>query len=85
MDMLLWDTYQANEINEKIKYWVDLWEDLISNFNKNRYGLTLINPHLILRDIIDEIEDNKLKNKENKKYYNKQLNHIIKSNLVTRR
>ena len=49
MDMLLWDTYQANEINEKIKYWVDLWEDMISNFNKNRYGLTLINPHLILR------------------------------------
>lgn len=82
MDMFFWDTYRENEINEKIKYWVDLWEDLISNFNKNQYGLTFINPHLILRDIIDEIEDNKLKNKENKNYYNEQLDHIIKSDLV---
>lgn len=82
MEMHLWNNYGSEEINEKIKYWVDLWDDLISNFNKKSYGLKLINPQLLINDIIDEIESNDFKNLENKKYFYNKLNEILKDDPI---
>jgi len=62
--------YVNEEIDSKIIYWIDLWEDLIKNFNKSSYGLNLYNPHLLITDIIDELETEQFKNKRNKKYFN---------------
>jgi hypothetical protein len=44
MERLLWKNYPPGEINEKIEYWVDLWDDLITHFTKTHYGLELVNP-----------------------------------------
>ncbi|ADO77224.1 hypothetical protein [Halanaerobium praevalens] len=61
---------------------MDIWSDLIDNFNKKYYGLDLINPQLI----IDEINFNELKNKNNNDYFYDQLkvmtsqDPILKSN-----
>ena len=82
MNVFLWDSYEEGEINDKIKYWVDLWEDLIENFNNDSYGLNLVNPHLILMDIIDEIKFNRLKNSKNKEYFLKTLGVMLKSDPV---
>jgi hypothetical protein len=41
MERNLWKDYSAGDVNEKIQYWVDLWEELIDNFTKNEYGLEL--------------------------------------------
>lgn len=77
MDMYIWDAYGQEEVNDKIKYWVDLWEDLIENFNKKFYGLNLVNPQLLIKDVIDEIHSNAFHNKENRKYFYKQLNWFL--------
>lgn len=68
METALWKNFNPGEINEKIQYWVDAWDDLIDHFTKNHYGLDLINPHVLLITLIDEIENNELRNSDNKKY-----------------
>lgn len=85
MDMYIWDSYSPQEISEKIKYWVDLWEDLIDNFNKKLYGLDLINPQLLIRDLIDEINFNALRNKDNREYFCKQLNMLLNKDLALKK
>ena len=85
METFIWENYNKDEVNDKIKYWVDLWEDLISYFNVNSYGLKLINPQLILLDTIDEIESNQfVKNKENKKYFYEKISQILEVDEVRR-
>lgn len=79
MDMYIWDKFKSNEVTESIKYWVDVWDDLISNSNKNSYGLTFMSPHLILLDIVDEIEMNAFKNKEVKKFYQRKIDDYVQS------
>jgi len=78
MNVFLWDSYEEKEINDKIKYWVDLWEDLIENFDNDSYGLNLINPNLLLKDIIDEIRFNRLKNSKNRQYFISELGIMLK-------
>lgn len=74
--MSLLDSSDPGVVNEKIRYWVDLWEDLISNFNKQLYGLDLVNPQLIIREIIDEIKSNHFQNKEIKGYFREKLDDL---------
>ncbi len=65
--------------NMKIEYWVTLWEELIENYNMNSYGLELINPQLLLLNIIDDIESNQSIKKNLKQYYLKMLGFFIKN------
>lgn len=71
-----------NNIESKIKFWNELWEDLIQNFLKKSYGLTLYSPHILIEDIIVEIEENQFKNKENKKYFYSKLNEYLENDEV---
>lgn len=85
MQLYLWDNYSDGEVTDKIKYWVDLWEDLIDNFNEKSHGLKLLNPHLLLRDIVDEIDSNDFGNKDNRKYFYDQLNFFLKNDPAIKR
>jgi len=85
MELFLWDSYGEEDINDKIKYWVDIWGELIANFNINSYGLNLINPHTLVNDIIDEIVSNKMRNKENKNYLLKQINSFLANDEIIKR
>ena len=82
MNIFLWDSYEEGEINNKIKYWVDLWEDLIENFDNDSYGLNLVNPNLLLMDIIDEIRFNRLKNSRNRKKFIIEMRKMLKSDPI---
>lgn len=82
MDMYILDNFETNEITDAIKYWVDVWDDLISNCNKNSYGLTFMSPHVILLDIVEEIELNTFKNKEVKKFYQRKIDEFVKNDLT---
>lgn len=73
-----------SNVDNKIKFWKELWEDLIRNFLKKSYGLTLYSPHILIEDIIIEIEENQFKNKENKKYFYSKLNDYLKNDEVIR-
>lgn len=65
---------------ERIEFWKELWTDLISNFLKRpAFGLKLYNPHILVEDIISEIEDNSFKNLDNKNYFYAQLNYYLEN------
>lgn len=78
----LWDLYENGEINDKTKYWADLWGDSVENFENNSRGLNLLNPHLLLMDIIDEIRFNRLRNKKNKTYFQNKVGEMLKSDPI---
>ncbi len=82
MNIFLWDSYEEGEINNKIKYWVDLWEDLIENFDNDSYGLNLVNPNLLLMDIIDEIRFNRLRNSGNKNFFITKMGKMLSSDPI---
>lgn len=69
MNFFSWASYEEGEVTEKIKYWVDLWEEIVSNFSETTYNKELINPHLLLMDLVDEIEYNRLARKRNNEYF----------------
>jgi hypothetical protein len=66
-----------NNIEIKISFWTELWSDLIDNFLKKSFGLTLYNPQILIDDIITEIEENGFKNPDNKKYFYSKLSEYI--------
>ncbi len=82
MDMFLWDSYAIGEVNDKIKYWIDLWEDFIENSDNDLYGLNMINPHLLLIDIIDETRFNRMKNPKIKEYFKIKIGLVLKNDPV---
>ncbi|MGG4386168.1 hypothetical protein ABEX08_29630 [Priestia megaterium] len=65
-------------INEKIKYWVDVWSELVSDIEKGALGSSIITPHTLISDIQNEITFNQLNNKENRNYFIKKVQ-VIKS------
>ena len=71
---------------DRIEFWKEIWKDLISNFLKRpAFGLKLYNPHILVEDIITEIEDNSFKNLDNKNYFYQQLNYYLKNDPVVKK
>lgn len=56
-------------MNEKIEYWIDYWAERLGGGESKIYPLKMINPRTVLREFADEIEFNKLANKNNKKFF----------------
>ena len=74
-----------NNIEQKVKFWSELWEDLIRNFLKKSYGLTLYSPRVLIEDVIVEIEENQFKNKENRKYFYTKLSEYLENDEVIKK
>ncbi len=72
-------------INQKIEYWIDVWAELIRHFNNNQYGLELNNPHVALVVLIDEIENNELRNKETRAYLLTTIAHFHKHDPIIKK
>lgn len=85
MDPFLWDNYTLQEVNEKVRYWVDMWELLIENLNDPSLGLVFMNPHLLVRHIIDEIVFNNFQNPENRAYFKRQLEYFTEADPATKK
>src|SRR4051794_7199515 len=85
MELKLWAGSHEGEINEKIRYWVDVWDELIDHFTKTHYGLELANPHVSLIVLIDEIEHNELRNKETRRYLLEAIGNCLKNDPVVSR
>ncbi|WP_439129471.1 hypothetical protein [Polaribacter sp.] len=74
---------EIKNVEKKIEYWSELWEDLIRNFLKKSYGLRLYTPHTLIEDIIVEITENDFRNADNKKYfYDKICNYLEKDEVI---
>jgi len=75
---------RMDKIDIKRKYWIELWEDLISNFLKGSFGLTLYNPHILIDDIISEIEDNSFKNPDNRKFFYNKVTYYLENDIIVK-
>ena len=84
MEKNIWQQYPPEEINEKIRYWADRWQELIDNFNVNSYGLRLSSPHLLIRAISEEIEYNSLRNAETRSLFKDELSRVLKQDVVVK-
>jgi len=72
----------TDEVDKKIKYWVDIWSELSNDIENGILGSSIITPHALVTDIQNEITFNKLKNKENKDYFLEKLKLIINKDKV---
>lgn len=77
---------EENEIlngqKEKIQYWKDLWHDSIKNFLKRSFGLELLTPHVLIDNIILEIEEDSLQNQKNKQFFYRTINQFLEKDEV---
>lgn len=85
MNPFLWDKYTTTEVNDKIRYWVDLWESLIDKIGDPSLGLVFMNPHLLVRHIIDEVVFNNFQNPDNRAFFQKQLEHFVEADPATKK
>jgi len=69
-------------IEMKIKIWIEMWEDLINNFLKRSFGLSLYSPHILIDDIISEIQENGFKSVDNRNYFYSKLTYYVKSDTI---
>ncbi|MBO9585230.1 MAG: hypothetical protein J7574_13795 [Flavobacterium sp.] len=74
----------SNNIENRISFWRDLWEDLILNFLKKSYGLSLYSPHILVEDIITEIEENSFQNLDNKKYFYDKISFYLMNDVIVK-
>ncbi len=85
MNPFLWDGYTIAEVNEKTRFWVDVWETLIDERDDLTIGLDLSNPHLVVRDIIDEIVFNRFQNPDNRAFFQKRLEFFVVNDPATKK
>lgn len=67
---------------ERIHYWMDMWHDSIKNFLKRSFGLELLTPHVLIDNIILEIEEDSLKNQKNKQFFYRTINQFLEKDEV---
>ncbi|NHM07497.1 hypothetical protein G4D82_09720 [Flavobacterium sp. CYK-4] len=68
---------------QRIDFWQELWQNLINNFlKKSNLGLNLYNPHILIEDILTEIEENSFQNTDNKKFLYRQLDNFFRNDSV---
>lgn len=63
----------------KLKIWKRLYTRLIDGYLKNDYGLTPFTPHIVVKEIRSEIEENSLRNPHNQKLFIDQINILLEN------
>lgn len=82
MDENIFDN-EKGQIKESIRYWKKYWNHYANQLcSSNDYNITIDSPHLLIDNIISEIEYNDLKNKENRTLFKKQLGKWLKNENV---
>lgn len=79
MEKMLWQKYPVGQISDKIKFWVDVWDDLITHFTRDHYGFEMANPHVLLNVLVDELQNNELRNSEVREYLLRNLGRSVKN------
>jgi hypothetical protein len=79
----IWDGYNPSDVSEKIRYWVDIWEYLIENLAKAENENLFTNPHLLIKEIIDEVLFNNFQNKDNREYFKRQIEFFLEKDKVS--
>jgi hypothetical protein len=78
-NLYVWDDYQAEDPNEKMRYWIAVWDFLLDELLADASTFTFSNAHVVIRQIIDEIVFNKFSNQTNRKSLKRRLD-FVKAN-----
>jgi hypothetical protein len=68
-------------MNDSIKYWIEYWEDLFSGIESERFAFKMMKPRIVLNELDEEIEFNKLANKNNRDFLYSKINYYFKHDL----
>lgn len=74
----LWNVHAAEEISELLKYWVDMWEELVDEIDDPLFSFSIATPATTLRDIVLETTLNGLRNSELRAVYESWISTICK-------
>jgi len=78
------EKYDIEINNEKIIYFRDIWDEICENINKPNLDFDITTPHYLCFEILDEFNNNSLKNKPNRQYYLDRLNNYYSNdNTIT--
>lgn len=69
----------------KIDFFINQWENLISNFLNKSFGLNLYSPRILIEDIIVEIEENSFKNPDNRKFFYNKISYYLKEDEIIKK
>ena len=83
--IFLWENYSENEVNDKIKYFADIWTDIFNNNKSNSFCIKLFNPHTILTDIKEEIIFNYLQKEELRKFFIEQTGFYLNNDNIIKK
>jgi len=72
-------------MNNSIKYWIEYWEDLLSGIESERFTFKMMNPRIVLKELDEEIEFNKLANKNNRDFIYSKINHYFEHDLPSQK
>lgn len=72
-------------MNDSIKYWIEYWEDLFSGIESDRFAFKMMNPRIVLKELEEEIEFNKLANKNNRDFLYSKINHYFEHDLPSQK
>ncbi len=67
--MYIWDNYDASAINEKVKFFFDYWQDTCDKIDDTKIDFAIMSPHILVKEILDELAINRLRNRGNREYY----------------
>jgi hypothetical protein len=76
------DDYTPGEITEAIYNWVYVWEEIAGTLSYNPYRLSFTSPHVLLLDMVEELNFNKMQFQNNWNHFRIQSNEIIGSDPV---
>lgn len=85
MDYNLFTQYEEGEINDKIRYWAESWDDYLDDLEKCSIKCTFESPHIVLLQLLDEVQNNQLNNPNLKKYFVGTIGSFLKTDYVIKR
>lgn len=75
---------QAERTDKRLSYWDEVWKELCHSIQKGDICVKLLNPHMLILDILEEYELNKLKNKRNRMFFIRTIEIFLKDNLIVK-
>ena len=70
--------------DQRLSYWAEVWKELCHSIQKGDICIKLLNPHMLILDILEEYELNKLKNKQNRIFFIRTIEILLKENLIVK-
>ncbi len=80
--IFLEEILNENEITENLKYFVNYWEFFCNSIENPSVYTTVMTPHYLVREIIDELETNGTDNYSNFRFFQEQNEKFLNNTIL---